>query len=263
VGISNPEVLFIVVVFHSGLIIRLQRAEWVGRLEVEVGIMRFSIILFVLLFVATNALGQRSVGTFNGGAVRGIVPSNQFTEKKLRYPKFYRDEIDGEIYTAREGAVQVVQIIDEENLIVDVRRGSKSHVLWIEGYPTKDLSDGDDFRVDLDLPFKVNGSKKYETAIGSTKTIPLLAVFDEKKIEREAKKAKEEATKKKLDKQAEEDNAKWRTWKDASGSFEIEAKFSGVTNNVVKLKKKNDKTVSIPLEQLSEPDRKWIDSRKK
>jgi hypothetical protein len=227
--------------------------------------MRFSIFLIGAM-VSSSAFGQ---GTFSPHAIQGLGTGNYKPEPKLKYPRFYWDDIGGKYITADDGVVgyvhgaRVIQIIDAENMIVDVEVNHRSHALWIEGYSTKGLSDGDDFTVNLKVPFKVDGSKKYTTAMGSSKTIPRLVAIDEKKIEQDAKKAKEEARKKKLDKLAEEENAKWRTWKDATGNFEVEAKFAGVTNNVVKLKKKNGKTASIPIEQLSESDRKWIDGRKK
>ena len=49
-----------------------------------------------------------------------------------------------------------------------------------------------------------------------------------------------------------------RTWNDASGAFSLEAKFTGVKDGKVILKKANGKTVAVPLDRLSKEDQVFV-----
>lgn len=50
----------------------------------------------------------------------------------------------------------------------------------------------------------------------------------------------------------------FRTWRDASGQFEIEAVMVESKDSSVTLKKKNGATVKVPLEKLSDDDREYV-----
>lgn len=50
-----------------------------------------------------------------------------------------------------------------------------------------------------------------------------------------------------------------RTWTDASGKYRIRATLVEVVDETVKLKKSDGKTVTVPLEKLSEADRNWLE----
>lgn len=54
---------------------------------------------------------------------------------------------------------------------------------------------------------------------------------------------------------------KLRTWRDASGQFNIEAEFRGMSFGSVKLKKQDGKLINVPLEKLSDEDKKWIERK--
>jgi hypothetical protein len=54
---------------------------------------------------------------------------------------------------------------------------------------------------------------------------------------------------------------KYRTWTDVTGTFQVEAELIEATAAEVKLKlKKDGKTITVPLEKLSEPDREFLKS---
>ena len=54
-----------------------------------------------------------------------------------------------------------------------------------------------------------------------------------------------------------------RTWKDASGKFEIDAQFVEVRGNIVRLKRDGDGSVlEIGLDRLSVADRQFIEGLK-
>ena len=59
------------------------------------------------------------------------------------------------------------------------------------------------------------------------------------------------------------EKAGWRVWTDKSGAHTVEAQFKGVIGGQVKLVKKDGTGIFIPLENLSEEDRAWIQERKK
>jgi len=49
-----------------------------------------------------------------------------------------------------------------------------------------------------------------------------------------------------------------RTWSDATGVYRTDAKLLGFAAGVVKLKKKNEKTVSVPIHRLSAHDQEFV-----
>ena len=50
-----------------------------------------------------------------------------------------------------------------------------------------------------------------------------------------------------------------RTWRDASGLFEVEAALASVQDGKVTLKKKDGRTIVVPLEKLSKADRTYLE----
>ena len=57
--------------------------------------------------------------------------------------------------------------------------------------------------------------------------------------------------------------AKLRTWQDASGKFSVEAEFVTSMAGVVKLRKTDGTTISLPMEKLSDEDQQYIRKRGK
>ena len=58
-------------------------------------------------------------------------------------------------------------------------------------------------------------------------------------------------------------NPKLRTWETADGRFSAEAEFVSMTAGVVKLKKSDGTIVAVPIEQLGDGDRRFIDDYRK
>ncbi len=54
------------------------------------------------------------------------------------------------------------------------------------------------------------------------------------------------------------DRSAVRTWTDRSGKYQIQAKFLGIENGKVKLQKTDGKLVLVPVQSLSEADRRFI-----
>jgi hypothetical protein len=54
-----------------------------------------------------------------------------------------------------------------------------------------------------------------------------------------------------------------RNWVDVSGRFTVEAEFCGLNGSEVRLRRISDgETITLPLSQLSEADRRWIERRR-
>ena len=53
-----------------------------------------------------------------------------------------------------------------------------------------------------------------------------------------------------------------RTWTSADGKFTTEAEFIGMAASVITLRKTDATTVKVPIDQLSEDDRQWIEARR-
>ena len=52
--------------------------------------------------------------------------------------------------------------------------------------------------------------------------------------------------------------AQFRTWTDATGKYHTEAQFVDLKDGQVRLRKKDDSTVTVPIEKLSETDQKYV-----
>ena len=50
-----------------------------------------------------------------------------------------------------------------------------------------------------------------------------------------------------------------RTWKDATGTFSVEAEFIRFQGNTIELRRKDGRTVKVPVDRLSNEDRAFID----
>ena len=51
----------------------------------------------------------------------------------------------------------------------------------------------------------------------------------------------------------------WRTWRDTTGNYSVEAKLVDFPGDKVVLEKKDGTTVEVPLERLSDKDRELLD----
>ena len=55
-----------------------------------------------------------------------------------------------------------------------------------------------------------------------------------------------------------------REWSDSTGSYKVKAYFKSFTNGIVKLRRADDgRLVDVPLDRLSDIDKKWLQSRSK
>ena len=94
----------------------------------------------------------------------------------------------------------------------------------------------------------------------------VLTPFDDLFVEDQERIAKEleqnaAVEKAKAEKRAAVEKAKWRTWTDSTGT-KFEAKFGGIGFGKVRLVNRDGSKTTIPLEDLSDEDRAWIEKRK-
>lgn len=54
--------------------------------------------------------------------------------------------------------------------------------------------------------------------------------------------------------------AAFRTWKDNSGAFQIEAQLAGRTTEAVQLRRRDGRTVTVPINRLSDQDRDFLEA---
>ena len=54
-----------------------------------------------------------------------------------------------------------------------------------------------------------------------------------------------------------------RTWTDSTGKFKVQATLAGFDNKTVRLKKKDGKPITIPIEKLSQADQEYVRSSAK
>ena len=171
---------------------------------------------------------------------------------------------------------RVIQVVDDDNAIVEIQyepyvayARSVKETVWIK-MSTKDMAD--DKKYSTNEYFKVTGTKKYDTAVGATKTVMMLEPTDNPE-EKEAAEAKEKAAsvaqkkaaeraeaeqklKAEKEKRAKEDT---RTW--TVGEEKYAAQFISRIANKVILKKQDGTAVKVTLEELSDADREWVANR--
>jgi hypothetical protein len=164
---------------------------------------------------------------------------------------------------------KVIQVIDASNMLIEsiasfapneanVATKRDKKIAWVSGVSTSGVTD--DSYVKLGQLFEVKGTKQYGTVIGSTNTVFHLALFpiqDTKQIIERRSKAVDvpllirEGTGEGL-------KSKPRLWRDVTGKFSVMAKFGGVIDGKIILLTDDGRKLTIPVERMSEPDRKLL-----
>ncbi|MGD9923803.1 MAG: trypsin-like peptidase domain-containing protein [Pseudorhodoplanes sp.] len=84
----------------------------------------------------------------------------------------------GQIGTVHLGRFEVLQVIDKENglaLVTPMNPTGRSQTLFVKGIDLSNIADGDVFTVSPKLVFEVSGTRTYETVVGGTNTVFVLA----------------------------------------------------------------------------------------
>jgi hypothetical protein len=103
-------------------------------------------------------------------------------------PFLLRPLTTGKIGRFENPVFKIQQIVDENNMLVRIRIGFEDggiepyEDLWLQGVPTADLADGNAF--EEDRVYRIVGNRQYDTAIGATKTVMHVEVFDAAKHEK-------------------------------------------------------------------------------
>jgi len=206
--------------------------------------------------------------------------------KSLRYKPFFAQLGDTHAKFGRFLVTgTVLQIIDESNLLANVKpiNGDDEYVIWAADVDTSGLVDGSDLSAFfLGRLWTMAERRSYTSGLGTKRTVLCVTPaaldmtlvaneidlfrFDEQKSELRAAIASADEQDKKVEQakeEAAERAARTRIWRDATGRYSVEAEFASVTNGVVRLKKKNGKTIEVKLDTLSDDDKNWIAKRRK
>lgn len=148
----------------------------------------------------------------------------------------------------------VLQVLGQEDalLVLDNRSLAtvkrKSTTLWLKGYPTGDLVDGEQVR--LVGYVQADGTKSYKNSFGVSTTVRVIRFStpeEIKKIESDIEAERQQA-----------EAVLYRTWSDSSGKFSLVAKFIKYQNGKVHLQRKSGSTVEVSLSKLCKKDQKWV-----
>jgi hypothetical protein len=175
---------------------------------------------------------------------------------------------------------RIVQVMEDDCLVI--KRYDSNLIL--RGVETEGLADGQYIKVSA--PVKITGTESFKTVLGARKTLfvlePVMIRVDPvaEKARRERLAAEEKARTERLaveekartERLAVEEKAKeaakaadeaarWRTWTQSGEQFE--ARFGGLVAGKVRLVKKDGTTIRVPLDELSDEDREWIQNRKR
>ena len=97
---------------------------------------------------------------------------------------------------------------------------------------------------------KKEGTKRYNTAVGTARTVPLFRLLSDAEV-KEIELAAE------LRRWEERWNKEKRLWNDKTGKFTVEAIYGGYAGKgIVRLLKEDKSEVLVPLKTLSEQDRR-------
>jgi hypothetical protein len=130
---------------------------------------------------------------------------------------------------------KVSEIVDEKNMILAL--GSK-HRIWVEGYPTSDLVDGQAVRI-VDY-VEILGTKSYATVVGSKATVWII------------KPLPKEETEKRIAEELE-----FRVWT-AKNKNKVNGKFVELKNSKVTIEQRNGKKITFPTSSLIDSDRELV-----
>lgn len=142
---------------------------------------------------------------------------------------------------------EVLQVVGPSDLIL-MMNNPRIPPIWIAGYPTEGLVDGDQVRV-VGL-VKVDGTKSYTTVTGAKKTVRVVRLVPAKEMAAMAaakKKAEEKAAR------AAEEKL-FRTWSSPDGKFTVEAKFVDFASGKVHLERRDGVAIKVSPTQLSDAD---------
>ncbi len=166
---------------------------------------------------------------------------------------------DCSIYLKRSIGEKIV-----ERIILKTKDGDRARIrVKVVMDPPRFRDDGDDWQMLelLDVQFSAAGGEEWGPWVieASRKEAAEAAELEKQRAamaEIERKKAAEKEKEK-------ERAARTRKWTDRTGTFSLVAEYAGIANGKVTLRKKNGDAVRVPVDRLSEADRKWIDERSK
>jgi actin cytoskeleton-regulatory complex protein SLA1 len=52
-----------------------------------------------------------------------------------------------------------------------------------------------------------------------------------------------------------------RTWRDATGQFQVEAEFIGLEDGMVALRRSDGQVIRVPFDRLNSEDQQWVSAR--
>jgi hypothetical protein len=130
------------------------------------------------------------------------------------------------------------------------------YLVWLES--TAGLSEGE---LILPCAVYVDGTVTVDTPQYGSRAVTLLRQVSDSQFEQVIQKVLEESQKD-APKKADEEvpNNAFRTWIDATGKYKIEAELISQEDGTVKLKRRDGTIVSLPIDKLSEDDRKYLES---
>ena len=152
---------------------------------------------------------------------------------------------------------EVRQVVGPKDVLIGMNNPDIP-LLWLTGYPTADLVDDDKVRV-VGL-VEVTGTKAYETVMGAKKTVRVVQLVSKEKLAEIDAKAKALAV---ADVKAQAWQERWETeqrlWIDKTRKYRLSAVYGGfVSPDKVRLIKKDQSNIVIPLSALSDYDNKKV-----
>lgn len=139
----------------------------------------------------------------------------------------------------------------------------------VRGVDTTGAVDGK--RIDLEGDWQVAGTQSYQAVNGAQRTVFVLEPVELPAPPKPAKKPEPVEPAEPAEPEPTVDDAPpeakpeplVREWSDATGKFRVEAEFRGLVGGMARLRTRDGRDISVPLEKLSKTDQDWIRGRKR
>jgi hypothetical protein len=73
--------------------------------------------------------------------------------------------------------IKVIEVIDDSNMLAECSWRDEPQLCWLKGFSTFGLIDGNQIGAIMPPLVEVSGTKRYQSALGGSKTVPLLEPF--------------------------------------------------------------------------------------
>lgn len=171
---------------------------------------------------------------------------------------------DGSIFWVTTGKIvrlEVLIILDDKKMLVRASTIPPKSVAWrngtaffMSGWDTNKIKVGE--KIKISQYIQLSSREEFEFVGGIKRELMVICPFDIETL-RPFLDMRVVVPKKQKEKPKPTPKT-FSIWKDDTGKFSVEARFSGYGNGKVTLEKRDGTKITLPMKRLSEKDQEWI-----